>query len=93
MAGHGRRTDPPRDARLLEVGEQEGGPAPAGGGVPGVGVAEGGGRVVERARGVLLKGREDFPVERIYRDVRVCRIYEGANDIQRLIIGRDIAAN
>ncbi len=33
----------------------------------------------------------DFPVERIYRDVRVCHIYEGANDIQRLIIGRDIA--
>jgi butyryl-CoA dehydrogenase len=25
----------------------------------------------------------DFPVERIYRDVRVCQIYEGANDIQR----------
>ncbi|QDZ27875.1 acyl-CoA dehydrogenase [Noviherbaspirillum sp. UKPF54] len=30
----------------------------------------------------------DFPVERIYRDVRVCQIYEGANDIQRLVIGR-----
>jgi butyryl-CoA dehydrogenase len=29
----------------------------------------------------------DFPVERIYRDVRVCQIYEGANDIQRLVIG------
>ncbi|MFZ2854699.1 MAG: acyl-CoA dehydrogenase family protein [Rhodocyclaceae bacterium] len=35
----------------------------------------------------------DFPVERIYRDVRVCQIYEGANDIQRLVIGRAIAAN
>jgi len=34
----------------------------------------------------------DFPVERIYRDVRVCQIYEGANDIQRLVIGRSIAA-
>ena len=33
-----------------------------------------------------------FPVERIYRDVRVCQIYEGANDIQRLVIGRTIAA-
>ncbi len=33
----------------------------------------------------------DFPVERIYRDVRVCQIYEGANDIQRLVIGRAIA--
>jgi hypothetical protein len=32
----------------------------------------------------------DFPVERIYRDVRVCQIYEGTSDIQRLIIGREI---
>jgi len=35
---------------------------------------------------------QDFPVERIYRDVRVTKIYEGTSDIQRLIIGRDIAA-
>ena len=34
----------------------------------------------------------DFPVERIYRDVRICQIYEGANDIQRMVIGRAIAA-
>lgn len=34
----------------------------------------------------------DFPVERIYRDVRVCQIYEGTSDIQRLIIARQIAA-
>jgi butyryl-CoA dehydrogenase len=34
----------------------------------------------------------DFPVERIYRDVRVCQIYEGASDIQRLVISRAIAA-
>jgi butyryl-CoA dehydrogenase len=33
----------------------------------------------------------DFPVERIYRDVRVCKIYEGTSDIQRLIIARSIA--
>ncbi|MDB6061028.1 MAG: acyl-CoA dehydrogenase [Verrucomicrobiaceae bacterium] len=31
---------------------------------------------------------EDFPVERIYRDVRVCQIYEGTSDIQRLVIAR-----
>ena len=30
----------------------------------------------------------DFPVERIYRDVRVCQIYEGTSDIQRMLIGR-----
>ena len=34
----------------------------------------------------------DFPVERLYRDVRVCTIYEGTSDIQRLVIGRQIAA-
>ena len=34
----------------------------------------------------------DFPVERIYCDVRVCQIYEGTSDIQRLIIGRQIAS-
>ena len=34
----------------------------------------------------------DFPVERIYRDMRVTKIYEGTSDIQRLVIGRAIAA-
>jgi butyryl-CoA dehydrogenase len=33
----------------------------------------------------------DFPVERIYRDVRVFQIYEGTSDIQRLVIAREIA--
>ena len=33
----------------------------------------------------------DFPVERIYRDVRVTQIYEGTSDIQRLVISREIA--
>ena len=28
----------------------------------------------------------DFPVERIYRDVRVTQIYEGASDIKRILI-------
>lgn len=32
----------------------------------------------------------DFPVERIYRDVRVSQIYEGASDIQRLVIAREV---
>lgn len=34
---------------------------------------------------------EDFPAERHYRDVRVCQIYEGTSDIQRLVISRAIA--
>ncbi|MGC2856468.1 acyl-CoA dehydrogenase [Novispirillum sp. DQ9] len=32
----------------------------------------------------------DFPVERIYRDVRVCQIYEGTSDVQRMVIARAI---
>ncbi len=32
-----------------------------------------------------------FPIERSYRDVRVCQIYEGTSDIQGLLIGRGIA--
>ncbi|WP_122073775.1 acyl-CoA dehydrogenase family protein [Pseudophaeobacter sp. EL27] len=35
----------------------------------------------------------DYPVERIYRDVRVSQIYEGTSDIQRLVIARDLLAN
>ena len=34
----------------------------------------------------------DFPVERIYRDVRVCQIYEGTSDIQRMVIARAVTA-
>ncbi|MEQ1535891.1 MAG: acyl-CoA dehydrogenase family protein [Burkholderiaceae bacterium] len=33
----------------------------------------------------------DFPVERIYRDVRVCQIYEGTSDVQKIIITRSLA--
>ncbi len=35
---------------------------------------------------------QDFPVERLWRDVRVCQIYEGTSDVQKMIIGRAIAA-
>lgn len=32
----------------------------------------------------------DCPIERIWRDVRVCQIYEGTSDIQRLLIARQL---
>lgn len=32
----------------------------------------------------------DYPVERIYRDVRVCQIYEGTSEVQRLVIAREL---
>jgi len=34
----------------------------------------------------------DYPVERIYRDVRVCQIYEGTSEVQRLVISRALTA-
>ncbi len=36
---------------------------------------------------------EGFPVERLYRDVRICQIYEGTSDVQRMVIGRSLAAS
>lgn len=32
----------------------------------------------------------DYPVERIYRDVRICQIYEGTSDVQRMVIARNL---
>jgi alkylation response protein AidB-like acyl-CoA dehydrogenase len=32
----------------------------------------------------------DYPVERLYRDARICRIYEGTNDIQHIVILREL---
>ena len=33
---------------------------------------------------------EEFGVAKIYRDVRVCQIYEGTSDIQRMVIARSL---
>ncbi|MCA9699006.1 MAG: acyl-CoA dehydrogenase, partial [Myxococcales bacterium] len=50
------------------------------------------GRVVDRM--LQLHGgygySEDYPIERLYRDARITRIYEGANEIQRLIVSREL---
>ncbi len=35
----------------------------------------------------------EYPIEKIYRDVRITQIYEGTSDIQRLVIAREIARN
>src|SRR5207249_2753414 len=32
----------------------------------------------------------DYPVEKYYRDVRLCAIGEGTSEIQRMVIGREI---
>ena len=34
----------------------------------------------------------DYPVERIYRDVRVTQIYEGTSEVQRMVIARGLDA-
>ena len=33
----------------------------------------------------------EFPVDRLYRDAKIFQIFEGTNEIQRLVIGRSIA--
>lgn len=36
---------------------------------------------------------KDFPVEKYYRDARICQIYEGTSEIQRWVISRSILSN
>ena len=50
------------------------------------------GRVVDRM--LQLHGGygyvEDYPIERLYRDARVTRIYEGTSEVQRIVIAREV---
>ena len=54
------------------------------------------GEMVERvcSKGLQVLGGSgylrDYPLERYYRDARVCQIYEGTSDIQRMIIARSL---
>ena len=35
----------------------------------------------------------DFPIEKLYRDARVLSLYEGTNEIQRMVIARELTRN
>ena len=35
----------------------------------------------------------DYPVDRIYRDVRIAQIYEGTSDIQKMVIARQLTSS
>ena len=36
---------------------------------------------------------EDFPVERYFRDAKICEIYEGTSEVQRIVISRHLLKN
>ncbi|MBL8609424.1 MAG: acyl-CoA dehydrogenase, partial [Myxococcales bacterium] len=77
-----------RAARLLDAGER----ASAETSMAKLFASEAAGRVVDamvQVHGGYGYSRE-YAVERIYRDARVTRIYEGASEIQRLVIARDV---
>jgi alkylation response protein AidB-like acyl-CoA dehydrogenase len=77
-----------RAARLLDQGQRAAGESS----MAKLFASEACGRIVDRM--VQLHGgygySRDYAVERIYRDARVTRIYEGTNEIQRVVIGRQL---
>ncbi len=77
-----------RAARLLDAGDR----APAETSMAKLFASEACGRVVDRM--VQVHGgygySRDYAVERIYRDARITRIYEGTSEIQRTVIAREM---
>ncbi|HVJ88153.1 MAG TPA: acyl-CoA dehydrogenase family protein [Labilithrix sp.] len=80
-----------RAARLLDAGDK----ASAETSMAKVFATEACGRIVDRM--LQLHGgygySREYPIERIYRDARVTRIYEGTSEIQRIVIAREILRN
>jgi alkylation response protein AidB-like acyl-CoA dehydrogenase len=77
-----------RAARLLDTGDK----AAAATSMAKLYASEACGRIVDRM--VQLHGgygySRDYPIERLYRDARVTRIYEGTSEVQRLVIAREL---
>ncbi|HEY7955275.1 MAG TPA: acyl-CoA dehydrogenase family protein [Polyangia bacterium] len=75
-----------RAARLLDSGDK----APAETSMAKLFASEACGRIVDKM--VQLHGgygySRDYEVERLYRDARITRIYEGTSEVQRLVISR-----
>jgi alkylation response protein AidB-like acyl-CoA dehydrogenase len=80
-----------RAARALDAGERAGGECS----MAKLFATEACGRVVDRM--LQLHGgygySREYPIERLYRDARVTRIYEGTSEIQRLVIAREILSS
>ncbi|HEY0192156.1 MAG TPA: acyl-CoA dehydrogenase family protein [Kofleriaceae bacterium] len=77
-----------RAARLLDAGDK----AAAETSMAKLFASEACGRIVDRA--LQLHGgygySQEYPIERMYRDARVTRIYEGTSEIQRIVIAREL---
>ena len=77
-----------RAARLLDAGDR----AVAETSIAKLYASEAAGRIIDRM--VQLHGgygySRDYTIERLYRDARVTRIYEGTSEVQRLVIAREV---
>lgn len=77
-----------RAARLLDAGDK----AAAESSMAKLFATEASGRIIDKM--LQIHGgygySRDYPIERLYRDARVTRIYEGSSEIQRIVIARDL---